>query len=233
MSRSFSISKAKARQIPDSRGNPTVEVECSLYGGMEARASIPSGTSTGSREAQELRNGIAGKYGGKSVLKAVANISQRIAHAVVGLDRRQQVEIDKTMIMPDGTPNKADLGANAILGVSLAVVRAAARAGGVHLFQYLGGPCATRLPVPHMNILNGGAHSHWQDADFQEYMIAPFGAGSFHQALNIGHLKTGAPARGERVEKYNQLLRIEEHLGSTVTYAGTGACCRPLPVHRY
>ena len=186
MDRDFSISAIKARQILDSRGNPTVEVECSLHGGLEARASVPSGASTGSREALELRDGNAGEYGGKGVLKAVANVNQRIAQAVIGLDCREQARIDEAMIMLDGTPNKADLGANAILGVSLAVARAAARASGLRLFQYLGGPCATRLPVPHMNILNGGVHSHWQGADFQEYMIAPFGADSFHQALEWG-----------------------------------------------
>ncbi len=180
------ITQIHARQILDSRGNPTVEVECQLSGGARGRAAVPSGASTGSREAVELRDDDARHFGGKGVTQAVANVNNLIAPAVHGLDARQQANIDRAMITLDGTPNKSRLGANAILGVSLAIARAAARACGLHLYQYLGGPDSTRLPVPHMNILNGGVHAHWQGADFQEFMIAPHGADSFAQALEWG-----------------------------------------------
>jgi len=182
----FKIERIRARQILDSRGNPTVEVECQLSGGTHSRAAVPSGASTGSREAVELRDGDARRFGGKGVLKAVANVNDSIAPILLGQDVRQQAIIDQAMITLDGTPNKARLGANAVLGVSLAVARAAASACSLPLYQYLGGPGATRLPVPHMNILNGGVHAHWQGADFQEFMIAPFGADSFRQALEWG-----------------------------------------------
>jgi len=182
----FDITQISARQILDSRGNPTVEVECQLFGGTRSRAAVPSGASTGSREAVELRDGDAKRFGGKGVLKAVANVNEKIAPALLGRDARQQAEIDKAMIALDGTPNKSQLGANAMLGVSMAVARAAADACGLRLYQYLGGPGANRLPVPHMNILNGGVHAHWQGADFQEFMIAPYGADSFRQALEWG-----------------------------------------------
>ncbi len=180
------ITGLHAREILDSRSNPTVEVECTLASGIMARASVPSGASTGSREAVELRDGEPGRFGGKGVMQAIAGVNGEIAAAVTGLDSRQQALIDHTMINLDGTPNKARLGANAILGVSLAVARAAANNSNLPLFQYLGGPGATRLPVPHMNILNGGVHAHWQGPDFQEYMIAPYGASSFRQALEWG-----------------------------------------------
>ncbi len=180
------ITGLHAREILDSRSNPTIEVECTLASGIVARASVPSGASTGSREAVELRDGEPGRFGGKGVMQAVAGINGEIAAAVTGLDSRQQALVDHTMIDLDGTPNKARLGANAILGVSLAVARAAATNSNLALFQYLGGPGATRLPVPHMNILNGGVHAHWQGPDFQEFMIAPFGASSFRQALEWG-----------------------------------------------
>ncbi len=186
MSHSFGIQSLVGREILDSRGNPTVEVECELQDGSCARAAVPSGASTGSREAVELRDGDAKRYRGKGVLQAVANINEIIAPALQGLDARRQAMIDQMMIELDGTPNKARLGANAILGVSLAVARAAATACKLPLFQYLGGPGATRLPVPHMNILNGGVHAHWQGADFQEFMIAPYGAKNFAQALEWG-----------------------------------------------
>ncbi len=186
MNRSFNIEQIQARQILDSRGNPTVEVECQLTDGTRSRAAVPSGASTGSLEAVELRDGDASWFGGKGVLKAVANVNDVIAPVLLGHDARQQAVIDGAMIKLDGTPNKARLGANAILGVSLAVARAAASACSLRLYQYLGGPGATRLPVPHMNILNGGVHAHWQGADFQEFMIAPFGADSFRQALQWG-----------------------------------------------
>ncbi len=180
------IVKLHARQILDSRGNPTVEVECRLSGGASSRAAVPSGASTGSREAVELRDGDERHFGGKGVRHAVANVENMIAPALHGLDAHQQANIDRVMLNLDGTPNKERLGANAILGVSLAVARAAAEASSLHLYQYLGGPDATRLPVPHMNILNGGVHAHWQGADFQEFMIAPYGAGSFAEAVEWG-----------------------------------------------
>ncbi len=186
MNRRFVIESVMACQILDSRGNPTVEVECELADGTCVRAAVPSGASTGSREAVELRDGDAEHYRGKGVLQAVANVNEIIAPALQGRDVRRQAEIDQSMIELDGTPNKARLGANAILGVSLAVARAGAVASELPLYQYLGGPGATRLPVPHMNILNGGVHAHWQGADFQEFMIAPFGADSFSQALEWG-----------------------------------------------
>ncbi len=186
MNSHFEIKSLLGREILDSRGNPTVEVECELQGGECARAAVPSGASTGSREAVELRDGNAKRFRGKGVLKAVDNINEIITPALQGMDSRQQAVIDLTMIELDGTPNKARLGANAILGVSLAVARAAAAASRLPLYQYLGGPGSTRLPVPHMNILNGGVHAHWQGADFQEFMIAPFGADSFQQALEWG-----------------------------------------------
>ncbi len=186
MHHGFNIELIQARQILDSRGNPTVEVECLLADGTRSRAAVPSGASTGSREAVELRDTDRPRFGGKGVLKAVANVNDVITPALLGRDARQQAIIDQVMMALDGTPNKARLGANAILGVSLAVARAAAMACQLPLYQYLGGPGATRLPVPHMNILNGGIHAHWQGADFQEFMIAPFGADSFHQALEWG-----------------------------------------------
>ncbi len=186
MNRSFDIQSLVGREILDSRGNPTVEVECELQDGTCARAAVPSGASTGSREAVELRDGDAKRFRGKGVLQALANVNEVIAPKLQDMDARQQAVIDQTMIELDGTPNKACLGANAILGVSLAVARAAAVASKLPLYQYLGGPGATRLPVPHMNILNGGVHAHWQGADFQEFMIAPFGADSFRQALEWG-----------------------------------------------
>lgn len=180
------IQRLHAREILDSRGNPTVEVECTLVCGTFARAGVPSGASTGVHEAVELRDGDKKRFGGKGVLRAVANVNDKIAGKVLGLDARDQVLIDETMIALDGTPNKGNLGANAILGVSLAVARAAATAAGIPLYRYLGGPTAHRLPVPMMNIMNGGVHAHWQGADFQEYMIAPYGADSFRQALEWG-----------------------------------------------
>ncbi len=180
------ISKLQAREILDSRGNPTVEVECRLTDGTWARAAVPSGASTGVHEAVELRDGDPQRFGGKGVRQAVRNVTERIAPVVCGMDARRQSAVDQAMIDLDGTLNKAALGANAILGVSLAVARAAAAAADLPLYQYLGGPGAVRLPVPLMNILNGGVHAHWQGADFQEYMIAPYGADSFRQALQWG-----------------------------------------------
>ncbi len=179
------IEAITAREILDSRGNPTIQVEVLLIGGAHGVASVPSGASTGAHEAVELRDGDKRRYAGKGVLQAVANIETAISEAIVGLDATDQVLIDETMIGLDGTANKAKLGANAILGTSLAVARAAAQALQQPLYRYLGGVTARTLPVPMMNILNGGKHAE-NSTDFQEYMILPVGAYSFHDALRMG-----------------------------------------------
>ena len=179
------IIDVRGREIIDSRGNPTVEVDVALAGGAIGRASVPSGASTGEHEAWELRDGDAKRYGGKGVLKAVENINSIIAPEVSGHDATLQPAIDKIMIDLDGTPNKSRLGANAILGVSLAVAKAAAIQLNLPLFKYLGGPNAKVLPVPMMNIINGGAHSD-SPIDFQEFMIMPKGAPTFREALRYG-----------------------------------------------
>ena len=180
-----SITRVVARQILDSRGQPTVEVEVELASGARGRAGVPSGASTGAYEALEMRDGDSGVYGGKGVMKAVANIEDELAGALVGMDAMDQAIIDRTMLDLDGTPNKARLGANAILGCSLAVAQAGAAESGQPLFRYLGGARAHRLPVPMMNILNGGAHAD-NSVDLQEFMIAPVGAPSFSEALRMG-----------------------------------------------
>ena len=174
-----------AREVLDSRGNPTVEVEVLTESGAFGRALVPSGASTGEYEAVELRDGDKTRYGGKGTLTAVKNVNEIIAPAVVGMSVFNQVELDKMMIELDGTPNKSKLGANAILGVSMAVARAAANLLGVPLYRYLGGVNAKQLPLPMMNILNGGAHADWC-IDFQEIMILPVGAKSFREALRMG-----------------------------------------------
>jgi enolase len=179
------IADIRARQILDSRGNPTVEADVELAGGAIGRAAVPSGASTGEHEAWELRDGVKDRYSGKGVTKAVANIEKVLAEELAGLDALDQVTIDKTMIALDGTPNKSKLGANALLAVSLATAHAAASQIGLPLFKYLGGPNAKVLPVPMMNILNGGAHSD-APIDFQEFMIIPKGAPSFSEALRYG-----------------------------------------------
>jgi enolase len=179
------ISDVRARQILDSRGNPTVEVDVELTGGAVGRAIVPSGASTGEHEAWELRDGEKDKYLGKGVLKAVENVESRIADAITGMDALDQVGIDHAMITLDGTPNKRELGANAILGASLAVAHAASAQLDLPLFRYLGGPNAKVLPVPMMNIINGGAHSD-APIDFQEFLIMPKGAPSFSEALRYG-----------------------------------------------
>ena len=179
------IIDVRGREIIDSRGNPTVVVDVALAGGAIGRASVPSGASTGEHEAWELRDGDAKRYGGKGVLKAVENINKIIAPEVSGHDATLQPAIDKIMIDLDGTPNKSRLGANAILGVSLAVAKAAAIQLNLPLFKYLGGPNAKVLPVPMMNIINGGAHSD-SPIDFQEFMIMPKGAPTFREALRYG-----------------------------------------------
>jgi len=179
------IARVHARQILDSRGQPTVEVEVGLASGAVGRAAVPSGASTGAFEALELRDGDPGVFGGKGVMKAVANVEDELAGVLVGRDASQQAVIDRTMIEFDGTPNKDRLGANAILGCSLAVAQAAAADAGLPLYRYLGGARAHRLPVPLMNILNGGAHAD-NSVDLQEFMVAPVGARTFADALRMG-----------------------------------------------
>lgn len=178
------ISDIMARQILDSRGNPTIEVEVILESGLTGRASVPSGASTGSREALELRDG-AKEYGGKGVTKAVNIILEDIANEIIGMDCLRQVEIDEFMIDIDGTDNKSKLGANSMLGVSMAVARAAAKYTGLPLYQYIGGVNSKVLPVPMMNIINGGAHAS-NNLDIQEFMIMPLGAATFADALRMG-----------------------------------------------
>ena len=180
------IERIHAREILDSRGNPTVEVEVSLECGAFARAGVPSGASTGVHEALELRDGDKSRYGGKGVKKAVGHVNNEIAAALTGMDALDQGAVDRAMIELDGTPHKEKFGANAILGVSLAVARAGAAACNLPLFRYLGGAAANRLPVPMFNILNGGAHANWQGTDLQEFMIAPVGAPNFAEALRWG-----------------------------------------------
>jgi enolase len=199
------IVKVAGREILDSRGNPTVEVDVCLEDGSTGRAAVPSGASTGVHEALELRDGDKKRYGGKGTLKAVGNVNKKIRDAVIGLDALDQAAVDRTMLAVDGTPNKSKLGANAILGVSLAVARAAAKSVGLPLYRYLGGLTAKVLPVPMFNILNGGVHANWQGTDFQEFMIAPVGAPNFREALRWGSeiyhalkgvLKSGGRATG-------------------------------------
>jgi len=174
-----------AREILDSRGRPTIEAEVHLANGAIGLAQVPSGASTGSFEAHELRDGDKSRYGGKGVLKAVQNVNQVLAPKLLGLDALNQEALDKLMISLDGSPNKANLGANAILGISLAAAKAGAESLGIPLYRYLGGPLANLLPVPLMNVINGGAHAA-NNVDFQEFMIVPIGAPSFKEALRWG-----------------------------------------------
>ena len=198
-----SITKVLARQVLDSRGNPTLEAEVFLQDGTRGRAIVPSGASTGEHEALELRDGDKTKYGGKGVLKAVENVNKKIAPTLIGLDATEQLKVDSTMLKLDGTPTKSKLGANAILGVSLATARAAAESVGLPLYKYLGGPNAKTLPVPLANVLNGGAHSD-APIDFQEYMIVPKGAPTFSEAIRYG------------AEVYHSLKKVlhDEKLGT-------------------
>ena len=179
------IDHIHAREILDSRGNPTVEADVILVSGLRGRAAVPSGASTGEHEAVELRDGDPQRYGGKGVLRAVHNVSDLIARALKGMDARDQGEVDRTLIELDGTPTKSKLGANAILAVSLATARAAANDQNLPLYRYLGGENAKTLPVPMMNIVNGGAHAD-NNVDFQEFMIVPVGADKFSEALRTG-----------------------------------------------
>ena len=180
-----SISSVKAREIMDSRGNPTIEVEIGLVSGDVGVAAVPSGASTGTREAVELRDGDKSRYGGKGVLKAVKNVNEVIAPAILGMDALNQRKLDETIIALDGTPNKGKLGANALLGVSLAAASAAAKALELPLYRYLGGLVGVKPPIPMMNVLNGGKHAD-NNVDVQEFMIMPLGAEDFHQALRMG-----------------------------------------------
>jgi enolase 1/2/3 len=191
----FSIEEIAGREILDSRGNPTLKVNVVLDGGAWGHAAVPSGASTGSREALELRDGDEDRYGGKGVLRAVANVAEEIAPRLSGMDARDQARIDRTLVDLDGTPDKSRLGANAVLGVSLAVARAAAEAAGLPFYSYLGGPGATVLPVPLLNVLNGGAHAD-NSVDVQEFMLAPLGFASFGEALRAG------------VETYHALKKV-------------------------
>ena len=195
----------KARQILDSRGNPTVEVEVFVACGAVGRAAVPSGASTGKREALEMRDKRSARYGGKGVTAAVKNVLTKIAPAIVGMDAAEQAALDKRMIALDATPNKSKLGANAILGVSMAAARAAAAAYGLPLYRYLGGINARYLPVPMMNVINGGAHAA-NNLDIQEFMIVPFGAKSIAQAVQMG------------AETFQQLKKIlkDQGLGTAV-----------------
>lgn len=194
------IEQVWAREVMDSRGNPTIEAEVVLEDGTTGRAAVPSGASTGEHEAVELRDGDDSRYGGKGVLKAVENVIEKISKEIEGMDSLDQTQIDEAMIELDGTPNKANLGANAILAVSLANARAAAAALEIPLYRYIGGTNARTLPVPMMNILNGGAHAD-NNVDFQEFMVVPVGAENFAEALRTGaeifhNLKSVLKSRG-------------------------------------
>ncbi len=199
-----------AREILDSRGNPTVEVELELESGIKGRAAVPSGASTGVHEAIELRDGDKKRYGGKGVLKAVDNINEIIGPELVGKDVTEQANLDQLMIDLDGTLNKKRLGANAICGVSLALARTAAIAQNLPVYKYMGGEKAVHLPVPMLNVLNGGVHANWQGPDFQEYMIVPYGAKSFREAIRWGS------------ETYQNLKKIMKEKGLNTSVGDEG-----------
>jgi enolase len=203
------IVDVRAREILDSRGNPTVEVEVTLESGAVGRAAVPSGASTGEKEALELRDKDPKRYMGKGVLKAVKNVNEVIAPALVGVEALDQVNVDRLMIELDGTPNKSNLGANAILGVSMAVCRAAAEELGMPLFRYLGGTNAKELPVPMMNILNGGVHAD-NNVDIQEFMIMPVGGETYSEALRMG------------VEVYHTLKKVLKRMGHSTNVGDEG-----------
>ncbi len=214
----FSIEEIVAREILDSRGNPTLEVDCVLDGGVGGRAAVPSGASTGSREALELRDG-GKRYQGKGVRKAVANVADEIAPRLRGLDARDQARIDRALIDLDGTPTKSHLGANATLGVSLAVARAAAEASGLPLYAYVGGPASTVLPVPLLNVLNGGAHAD-NSIDIQEFMLVPIGFDNFAEALRAG------------VEIYHTLKGVLKKAGMVTAVGDEGGFAPNLKSNR-
>ena len=204
------IEDVLAREILDSRGNPTVEVEVLLADGSTGRAAVPSGASTGVHEALELRDGDEVRYGGKGVAKAIENVNSTIAEELYGWDALDQEGVDNFLLGLDGTTNKSKLGANAILGVSLAVAKAAADAVGLPLYRYLGGVNASTLPVPMMNILNGGAHTGWQSTDFQEFMVMPVGAESFGEGLRWG------------AEIYHELKKVLKSKGYSTNVGDEG-----------
>src|SRR5882724_705801 len=228
-----SIGRIHAREVLDSRGNPTVEVDVRLEGGALGRAAVPSGASTGEHEAWELRDSDKNRFGGKGVRKAVANVNNEIAPILKGWDARDQAKIDNKLIELDGTPNKKKLGANALLGISLAIAHAAAAAENLPLFRYLGGDEARVLPVPMMNILNGGVHSD-APIDFQEFMIMPCGAPSFSEALRYGaevfhalksvlkerHLSTAIGDEGGFAPKLNSAEEALESISTAIEKAG-------------
>ena len=213
-----SIVDVVAREILDSRGNPTVEADVLLESGVMGRAAVPSGASTGSREAIELRDGDKQRYGGKGALKAVENVNTEISEAIVGLDASEQAFIDRTLIDLDGTENKARLGANALLAVSMAVARAAAEESGLPLYRYFGGSGAMRMPVPMMNVINGGAHAN-NKLDFQEFMIVPAGAQSFREALRCG------------AEVFQRLKALVDSKGMSTAVGDEGGFAPELPTH--
>jgi len=214
-----SIVDVVAREILDSRGNPTIEADVLLESGVMGRAAVPSGASTGSREAIELRDGDKGRYGGKGVLKAVEHVNTEISEAIVGLDASEQAFIDKTLLDLDGTENKSRLGANALLAVSMATARAAAEESGLPLYRYFGGSGAMRMPVPMMNVVNGGAHAN-NRLDFQEFMIVPVGAQSFREALRCG------------AEVFQALKRLIDSKGMSTAVGDEGGFApADLPTH--
>ncbi len=213
-----SIVDVVAREILDSRGNPTVEADVLLESGVMGRAAVPSGASTGKREALELRDGDAKRYGGKGVLKAVEHINTEISEAIVGLDASEQAFIDKTLCELDGTENKGRLGANALLAVSMAVAKGAAEEAGLPLYRYLGGAGAMQMPVPMMNVINGGAHAN-NNLDLQEFMIVPAGAGSFRDALRCG------------AEVFQALKKLVGAKGMSTAVGDEGGFAPDLPNH--
>jgi len=213
-----SIVDVVAREILDSRGNPTVEADVLLESGVMGRAAVPSGASTGAREAVELRDGDNGRYGGKGVLKAVEFVNTEISEAIVGLDASEQAFVDRTLIDLDGTENKSRLGANAVLAVSMAVAKAAAEEAGLPLYRYLGGAGGMRMPVPMMNVVNGGAHAN-NNLDFQEFMVVPVGAQSFREALRCG------------AEIFAALKKIIDAKGMSTAVGDEGGFAPNLPNH--
>jgi enolase len=213
-----SIVDVVAREILDSRGNPTVEADVLLESGVMGRAAVPSGASTGSREAVELRDGDKSRYGGKGVLKAVEFVNTEISEAIVGLDATEQTFIDKTLLDLDGSDNKSRLGANAMLAVSMAVAKGAAEESGLPLYRYLGGSGAMKMPVPMMNVINGGAHAN-NNLDFQEFMILPVGAQSFREALRCG------------AEVFASLKKIIDSKGMSTAVGDEGGFAPNLPTH--
>jgi enolase len=213
-----SIVDVVAREILDSRGNPTIEADVLLESGSMGRAAVPSGASTGSREAIELRDGDARRYGGKGVLKAVEHVNTEISEAIVGLDASEQAFIDKTLIELDGTENKARLGANALLAVSMAVARGASEEAGLPLYRYFGGSGPMQMPVPMMNVVNGGAHAN-NRLDMQELMIVPIGAQSFREALRCG------------AEVFQALKKIIDGKGMSTAVGDEGGFAPDLPNH--